>query len=100
MKRSSKSNRSGFSSINGGDKKAITISSFTVDLSCNLEAQAIGIKQGRYAERNQERITYWAVYLDDKHISYTSNKESAEKTKVWMEKWLSNSCHSREGDKK
>lgn len=35
-------------------------------------------------------IRYWGIYLDDETISYTSNKELAEKTKEWMEKWLKN----------
>ncbi|HSE83216.1 MAG TPA: hypothetical protein VLB01_01550 [Thermodesulfobacteriota bacterium] len=33
-------------------------------------------------------IIYWGIYLDDKYISHTSSKEQAEKTKVWIEKWL------------
>ncbi|HEX3034830.1 MAG TPA: hypothetical protein VHT73_06800 [Thermodesulfobacteriota bacterium] len=33
-------------------------------------------------------IIYWGIYLDEKYISHTSSKEQAEKTKVWVEKWL------------
>ena len=33
---------------------------------------------------------YWGIYLDGKQVSYTSNRELAEKTKQWMEKWLTN----------
>jgi len=33
-------------------------------------------------------ITYWGIYLDNQQVSYTSSKELAEKTKLWMEKWL------------
>jgi len=34
------------------------------------------------------QITYWGICLDDKQISYTSSRELAEKTKLWMERWL------------
>ena len=34
------------------------------------------------------KITYWGIYLDGKQVSYTSSKELAAKTKVWIEKWL------------
>jgi hypothetical protein len=40
------------------------------------------------AERTEPPITYWGIYLDDRHVSYTSSRELAEKTKLWMEKWL------------
>ena len=33
-------------------------------------------------------IVYWGVYLNDECVSCTSSKELAEKTKLWMEKWL------------
>ena len=33
---------------------------------------------------------YWGVFLNDQCVSYTSSKDLAEKTKLWMEKWLSN----------
>ena len=31
---------------------------------------------------------YWGVYLNDELVSYTSSKQLAEKTKLWMENWL------------
>ena len=34
------------------------------------------------------KTTYWGIYMDGKQVSFTSSKELAEKTKVWMEKWL------------
>jgi len=37
---------------------------------------------------NNDKVTYWGIYLDGKQVSFTSSKELAEKTKVWMEKWL------------
>ena len=41
-----------------------------------------------YNNKQHEPITYWGIYLDGKYISYTSNRESAEKTKLWIEKWI------------
>jgi hypothetical protein len=40
----------------------------------------------------EEFITpvYWGVYLNDECVSYTSNKELAERTKIWVRNWLSN----------
>jgi hypothetical protein len=35
-------------------------------------------------------IVYWGIYLNNEQISYTSSKELAEQTKLWMEKWLRN----------
>ena len=32
---------------------------------------------------------YWGVYLDDECVTYTSSKDLAEKTKLWIQKWLS-----------
>lgn len=37
---------------------------------------------------NEQPITYWGIYLDDKYITHTSSRELAEGTKEWMEKWL------------
>ncbi len=64
----------------------ITIAPFIVDASY----RALGIGHGKeeHAKMDHLPITYWRIYLDDKYISYTSNKELAEKTKVWIEKWL------------
>lgn len=33
---------------------------------------------------------YWGIYLNNECLSYTSSKDLAEKTKLWIEKWLSN----------
>lgn len=67
---------------------AITIAPFKVNPSCKLIASQVGHKEKEYGEKNLLPITYWGIYLDDKYISYTSSKELAEKTKLWMEKWL------------
>jgi hypothetical protein len=66
----------------------ITIASFTVDTSYNHQALAVEHGKVEFTKGNHLPITYWGIYIDDKYISYTSSKELAEKTKVWIEKWL------------
>ena len=66
----------------------ITIAPFTVDTSWDCIAPQVGHEKEERTERNHLPITYWGIYLNDKHISYTSSKELAEKTKLWIEKWL------------
>lgn len=66
----------------------ITIAPFTINTSSNYPALPIGHEKEEHARRGHLPITYWGIYLDDKHISYTSSRELAEKTKVWIEKWL------------
>jgi len=39
-------------------------------------------------QHTDPKITYWGIYLDGKQVSYTSSKELAANTKVWIEKWL------------
>jgi hypothetical protein len=65
----------------------MTIAPFTVDPRHSFTASLFGDanKEGR---TQKSPLTYWGVYIDDKYVSYTSSKELAEKTKVWMEKWL------------
>jgi hypothetical protein len=33
-------------------------------------------------------VTYWGVFLNDTRVSAVSSRELAEKTKEWMENWL------------
>ena len=74
----------------------IIIAPFTVNPSCDGIAPQVGYEEEGCTERNHNSteahehlpITYWGIYLDDKYISYTSSKELAEKTKVWIQKWL------------
>ena len=66
----------------------ITIAPFIIDTSYNCPALPIGHEKEEHTERNYLPITYWGIFLDDRYISYTSSKELAEKTKIWMEKWL------------
>lgn len=58
----------------------ITIAPFTVN--------SINSAMNEDSKNVHFPITYWGIYLDDKYISHTSSKEQAEKTKVWVEKWL------------
>ncbi len=66
----------------------ITIVPFTVNPSYSNTNLPWEYKREEQVKRSGHTITYWGVYLDDKHISYTSSRELAEKTKLWMEKWL------------
>jgi hypothetical protein len=66
----------------------ITIAPFKVNPSRSHIIPQIGHEKEKHDNRYYLPITYWGIYLDDKYISYTSSKELAEKTKVWMEKWL------------
>jgi hypothetical protein len=67
----------------------ITITSFTVDPNHNFKASPFGYERIELIKGNHLLpITYWGIYVDDRYISYTSSKELAEKTKLWLEKWL------------
>jgi hypothetical protein len=65
----------------------LTILPFTVDPNHD-KASPVWYKVEELIKRNHLPITYWGIYLEDKYISYTSSKELAEKTKLWVEKWL------------
>ena len=62
----------------------ITIVPLTVN--SNDESKLLPIR-----DEKDKLITpvYWAVYLNDECVSYTSSKELAEKTKLWVENLLS-----------
>jgi len=47
----------------------ITVAHLTIDLSCDCKAPLLGNE--REVHINRIQITYWGIYLDDKHISYT-----------------------------
>lgn len=67
----------------------ITIAPFTVDSRSSPSYTAPPVWHVSKEELNQNNpLTYWGIYIDDKYVSYTSSKELAERTKVWMEKWL------------
>ena len=62
----------------------ITIKPFTVDLADKRMAPFFHRdKDGRLSS-----VVYWGIYLNGEQISYTSTKELAEKTKMWMKRWL------------
>jgi hypothetical protein len=63
----------------------ITIAPFTIDSNRNLKAPPLGYGK---EEVSYPPITYWGIYLDNTYIPPTSSKELAEKTKLWVEKWL------------
>jgi hypothetical protein len=65
----------------------ITIAPFTVDLSCDCKSPPLRCEKEEHIKRGKP-VTYWAIYLNNKHISYVSSMELAEKTKIWVEKWL------------
>jgi hypothetical protein len=68
----------------GGFEMTITIAPFTIDRSHDRSYPSrVYVRDGLITP-----ITYWGIYIDDKNVSYTSSKELAEKTKIWMEKWL------------
>jgi hypothetical protein len=66
----------------------ITINPFTSNSVTNLNWSHANDKIEKHNTENKPPITYWGIYLDGIKVSYTSSKELAEKTKVWMEKWL------------
>ena len=61
----------------------ITIVPLTVN--SNDKSKLLPIKDNLMAP-----IIYWGVYLNDECVSYTSSKELAERTKLWVGNWLSN----------
>jgi len=65
----------------------ITITPFTVGPIYNLRAPLIGDMKEQI-KKNHLPTTYWGIFLDDKQVSFVSSKKLAEKTKLWMEKWL------------
>jgi hypothetical protein len=84
------SNQRFFSHINNGgnEKLSITIAPLEVTPSREFDLYSgLNEKDQDLTDRNMP-VRYWGIYLDDEAISYTSNKEHAEKTKEWMEKWL------------
>jgi hypothetical protein len=62
----------------------ITITPFTVNLPETSNLPSLKHK----TEKRTPTIIYWGIYLNNEQISYTSSKELAEETKLWMEKWL------------
>jgi hypothetical protein len=74
-----------FVGLGGVKKMDITIVPLTVN--SNDESKLLPIRDEK--EQLIAPIVYWGVYLDDECVSYTSSRELAEKTKLWMENLLS-----------
>jgi hypothetical protein len=68
--------------------KTITIARFSIDASHDYSALLVGHVKEEHTEGNHLPISYWGIFLDDKYVSYTSNRELTKKTKTWVEKWL------------
>ncbi len=66
----------------------ITVSPFTYQPECECSLPFSGHEREEHVKNCHTPITYWGIYMDDKHLSYTSSKELAEMTQVWIEKWL------------
>ena len=66
----------------------VTIAPFEIEQSCNCLPLLAGHEKQNHIRNHNTSITYWGVYLDEKFVSYTSSRELAEKTKLWIEKWL------------
>jgi hypothetical protein len=62
----------------------ITISPFTISSDTEFKLSLFKINK----KEPKKPIVYWGIYLNNKQISYTSSKQLAEKTKLWMENWL------------
>lgn len=64
----------------------IKIAPFIIEPICNCKLSEDNEKEEH--ENHHVPITYWGIYLNDRHVSYTSSRELAEKTKLWLEDWL------------
>ena len=62
----------------------ITITPFAVNVPENSNLPLLKRKR----KERTPTIIYWGIYLNNEQISFTSSKELAEDTKLWMEKWL------------
>jgi hypothetical protein len=71
----------------------VTINPFVSNSDRSLNR---GHVNDKIEKRNRPPITYWGIYLDGKIVSYTSSKELAEQSKIWMEKWLNEKTKNKE----
>ena len=65
----------------------IRVAPFMIEPVCNC-ISAFGHEEKEHIEQYHVPITYWGIYINDKPVSYTSSKELAEKTMLWIQKWL------------
>lgn len=68
---------------------SLTVAPFIIEPKCNC-ISSFGYEQEEHIRQYHVPITYWRGYLNDKHVSYDSNRKLAEETKLWMEKWFKN----------
>lgn len=67
---------------------AITVAPLEVAPSPGFAFYERSNEKGQKLTDKKKPVVYWGIYLDDETISYTSNREHAERTREWMEKWL------------
>lgn len=65
----------------------IEVAPYAISPFCNLPENRFENGEKR-AEENNKPASCWGVYVNGKCVFFTSSRESAEKTKVWMEKCL------------
>ncbi|HSE83640.1 MAG TPA: hypothetical protein VLB01_03740 [Thermodesulfobacteriota bacterium] len=71
----------------------IEVAPYSISPFCNLSGNRFEGGEKR-AEENKDEVSCWGVYVDGKCVFFTSSRESAEKTKVWMEKHLKEEAQS------
>jgi hypothetical protein len=76
--------------MGGNGKLSITIAPLKVTPSRDINFFPGLDGTDQFIKDKNKPIQYWGIYLGNETISYTSNKDHAEKTKEWMEKWLRN----------
>jgi hypothetical protein len=76
--------------MGGNEKLSITIAPLEVTPSRDINFFPGLDGTDQVIKDKNKPIQYWGIYLGNETISYTSNKDHAEKTKEWMEKWLRN----------
>jgi hypothetical protein len=76
--------------MGGNEKLSITIAPLEVTPSRDINFYPSSDGRNEVSKDQNKPIQYWGIYLDNETISYASSKDHAEKTKEWMEKWLTN----------
>lgn len=64
----------------------IEVAPYAISPSCNLSGNKFEDGE-KGTEENDRPVTCWGVYIDGKCVFFTSSRESAEKTKIMMEKY-------------
>ncbi len=66
----------------------IRVAPCTIKPSCDCSPEVYGFDREEHMESVHAPVTYWGVFLNDTRVSAASSRELAEKTKEWMENWL------------